>query len=72
MLVARGRGVWLAPEPMARYFPLPGISWVPVRDAAPSHLAVVWMPGAEEPLISRLVEHVRALTGWEEKKNGGG
>jgi DNA-binding transcriptional LysR family regulator len=73
MLVARGRGVWLAPEPLARYFPLPGVSWVPVPDAAPSYLAVVWMPGAPEQLISQLVAAVRALTGWEEgeKEEGG-
>jgi len=65
MLVARGRGVWFAPEPLARYFPLPGISWVPVEDVAPSYLAVVWLPGAPETLIARLVEQVRALTGWQ-------
>jgi len=70
MLVARGRGVWLAPEPLARYFPLPGVSWVPVSDAAPSYLAVVWMPGAAEHLISQLVAHVRALTGWDEEDGG--
>lgn len=65
MLVARGRGVWFAPEPLARYFPLPGISWVPVSDAAPSYLAVVWLPGAPQPLITQLVEQVRTLTGWD-------
>jgi len=65
MLVARGRGVWFAPEPLARYFPRPGVAWVPVTDAAPSHFAVVWMPGAPQPLISQLVEQVRTLTGWD-------
>ena len=70
MLVARGRGVWLAPEPLARYFPLPGVSWVPVSDAAPSYLAVVWMPGAAERPISQLVAHVRALTGWDGEDGG--
>ncbi|HEU5355461.1 MAG TPA: LysR family transcriptional regulator [Actinocrinis sp.] len=72
MLVARGRGVWLAPEPLARYFPLPGISWVPVSDAAPSYLAVVWMPGAPEQLIAQLVAQVRALTRWDEDGNENG
>lgn len=64
MLVARGRGVWFAPEPLARYFPLPGVTWVPVTDLEPSYLAVVWMPGAPEALIAHLVEQVRGLTGW--------
>ncbi|WP_051450150.1 LysR family transcriptional regulator [Actinospica robiniae] len=67
MLVARGRGVWFAPEPLARYFPLPGVVWVPVTDVEPSYLAVVWMPGAPEALIAHLVEHVRGLTGWGDR-----
>jgi hypothetical protein len=65
MLVARGRGVWLAPAPLSRYFPTPRVRWLPVEDAAPSHLAVVWRPGAPEALIARLVAEVRAITGWE-------
>lgn len=72
MLVARGRGVWLAPEPLARYFPMRGVTWVPVADAAPSYLALVWMPGAPEALIAHLIEHVRGLTGWEGDGDGDG
>jgi hypothetical protein len=66
MLVARGRGVWLAPEPLSRYFPMPRVRWLPVEDAAPSHLALVWRPVASEALIARLVAEVRAITGWAE------
>ncbi len=64
ILVARGRGVWLAPEPLARYFPLPKVRWLPVVDAAPSHLAVVWTSRTPESLISRLVVEAREVTGW--------
>ena len=64
MLVARGRGVWLAPEPLTRYFPAPRVRWLPVTDAAPSHLAVVWAAHAPETLIARLVAEVRGITGW--------
>lgn len=62
-LVARGRGVWLAPEPLSRYFPMPRVVWRPVEDAAPSHLALVWTARTPESLMARLVAEVRAITG---------
>ena len=65
-LVARGRGVWLAPEPLSRYFPMPRVSWVPVADAAPSHLALCWTARAPEALMARVTAQVRALTGWQD------
>jgi DNA-binding transcriptional LysR family regulator len=64
LLVARGRGVWLAPEPLSRYFPIPRVSWLPVVDAAPSRLALVWTARAQEPLMARLAAEVRKITGW--------
>lgn len=68
MLVARGRGIWLAPEPLSRYFPMPRVVWLPVTDAAPSQLALVWTPGAPQPLVTELLTEVRRITGW----SGGG
>jgi len=64
MLVARGKGIWLAPEPLSRYFPMPKVTWLPVADAAPSELAVVWTPQAPQPLVTRLVTEVRRITKW--------
>ena len=64
MLVARGKGIWLAPEPLSRYFPMPKVTWRPVADAAPSELAVVWTPQAPQPLVARLVTEVRRITKW--------
>ncbi|MCX4749461.1 LysR family transcriptional regulator [Kitasatospora sp. NBC_01287] len=65
LAVARGRGVWLAPEPLSRWAPAaPGVSWLPVRDAAPSHLALTWSSRAPEPLLTRLVAELRRFTGW--------
>lgn len=64
MLVARGKGIWLAPEPLSRYFPMPKVTWLPVADAAPSDLAVVWTPQAPQPLVTRLVTEVRRITKW--------
>jgi DNA-binding transcriptional LysR family regulator len=64
MLVARGKGIWLAPEPLSRYFPMPKVTWLSVADAAPSELALVWTPQAPQPLVSRLVAEVRRITKW--------
>lgn len=64
MLVARGRGIWLAPEPLSRYFPMPKVTWRPVADAAPSELALVWTPQVPAGLAARLLAEVRRITGW--------
>ncbi|QYN32226.1 LysR family transcriptional regulator [Pseudonocardia sp. DSM 110487] len=66
LLVARGRGVWLAPEPISRYFPSPRVRWLPVTDAEPSTLVAVWTPESPSALVSRLIAEVRALTGWHD------
>ncbi|MYW05291.1 LysR family transcriptional regulator [Streptomyces sp. SID3343] len=65
LAVARGRGVWLAPQPLARWAPVPSVRWVPIEDAEPSPLAVVWTSRASESLISTLVAEVRKATSWE-------
>lgn len=65
LAVARGRGVLLAPEPLSRWAPTaPGVHWLPVRDAAPSHLALAWGSRSPELLLTRLVTELRRFTGW--------
>ncbi|GAA0918092.1 LysR substrate-binding domain-containing protein [Nonomuraea longicatena] len=63
LMVARGRGVWLAPEPLSRWVPAVNVRWVPVSDAEPSELAVVWGERAPEPLVARLVAEVAKVVG---------
>lgn len=65
MLVARGKGVFFAPEPLTRYFPPHGVRWIPVTDAQPSTLALVWIPDTPTELVTRLLGVVRPLTGWD-------
>lgn len=65
-LVARRRGVWLAPEPISRHLPSPGVRWLPVTDAEPSTLVAVWTPEAPTALVSRMIAEVRVLTGWHD------
>ena len=70
--VARGRGVWPAPEPLSRCFPVPRGSWVPVADAAPSRLALVWTERSPGALMAALAAQARAVTGWADGGDPGG
>ncbi|MCX4096881.1 LysR family transcriptional regulator [Nocardia sp. alder85J] len=66
LLVARGKGVFFAPEPLAGYFPPQGVRWVPVTDAEPSVLALVWTRRIPAELVTRLLTVVRSITGWDQ------
>ncbi|PXX60415.1 DNA-binding transcriptional LysR family regulator [Nocardia tenerifensis] len=64
MLVARGKGVWLAPEPLSRWIPVSTLRWLPVIDAPRSDLALVWTADAPHALVARMIAEVREVTGW--------
>ncbi|MEV6278686.1 LysR family transcriptional regulator [Nocardia sp. NPDC051832] len=64
MAVARGKGVWLAPEPLSAWIPASTIQWRPVKDAATSDLALVWTDRKRQPLIARMIAEVQKITGW--------
>lgn len=62
MQVRRGRGIWLAPEPLARWAgDLPGVQWIPVTGAEPFQMAVVWPPHAPSDLVATLVAQARSV-----------
>ncbi|MFE3227572.1 LysR substrate-binding domain-containing protein [Nocardia sp. NPDC059228] len=67
LLVARGRGIVLAPEPFGRAAAVPGVRWLPVTDAEPAYMAALWLPRGPVGLISRLVAEVRTATGWADE-----
>ncbi|WP_188196066.1 LysR family transcriptional regulator [Nonomuraea sp. SYSU D8015] len=61
---ARGRGIWLAPQPLSATLPAVGdLRWIPVSDAAPFDLAIVWPRDAFNPLIARMIAEVRKIIG---------
>lgn len=65
LAVARGRGVWMAPEPLGRVAPTGGVRWLPVSDGGGFDLAVVWTEHAPEALIARMIAEVRVITGYQ-------
>jgi hypothetical protein len=60
--VGRGRGIWFAPQPLDSVLSLGGLRWLPVVDAEPFDLAVVWADHAPRHLITRLITEVRTAT----------
>lgn len=62
--VARGHGVWLAPEPLSGSAPAGNVRWVPIADADPFDLAIVWPDRSPESLIARMIAEVRTITGY--------
>ncbi|MFE9580402.1 LysR substrate-binding domain-containing protein [Nocardia sp. NPDC006044] len=66
LMVARGKGVWLAPEPLTRWIPGTAVVWRPVTDAPASDLAIVWTDTAPQHLIARMVAEVRTIIGSTE------
>ncbi|HEY7263858.1 MAG TPA: LysR family transcriptional regulator [Trebonia sp.] len=62
MQVKRGRGIWLAPEPLARWAGnCSGVRWIPVTGAETFQMAVVWPPHAPTDLVAALVAQARSL-----------
>ncbi|MEV6772984.1 LysR family transcriptional regulator [Nocardia sp. NPDC051030] len=66
MMVARRKGVWLAPEPLSRWIPATAVVWRTVTDAEPSELALVWTDRAPAQLIARMIAEVRTIIGQSE------
>jgi DNA-binding transcriptional LysR family regulator len=63
--VGRGRGIWLAPQPLKTLLPTGNVRWIEITDAEPFDLAVVWADHAPQPLITRLIAEVRRVTGHD-------
>lgn len=63
--VARGRGIWLAPQPLSGSAPPGGVRWIPVSDGGLFDLAVVWTDRAPESLIARMIAEIRVITGYQ-------
>ncbi|MFD1048657.1 hypothetical protein ACFQ1S_25565, partial [Kibdelosporangium lantanae] len=61
-LVAAGRGSWIAPSSTASYFRYPRVEWLPLEDAAPYELALIWPRHAANPLLHLLLEESRRVT----------
>jgi DNA-binding transcriptional LysR family regulator len=59
-LVASGQAIATVPVSMAEGFAHPGIVGVPVVDAGPASLALVWRTNQENPLVDALVRIAEA------------
>jgi DNA-binding transcriptional LysR family regulator len=62
-LLSAGREVCLVPATLAGYHARPGITYVPVRDAASVPIALAWRLGPEQPLLERMISVARSVAG---------
>jgi DNA-binding transcriptional LysR family regulator len=65
-LIAQGKGIDTAPTLISRYYPWPGIRFVPLADAEPATLAVVRRRSeTAEPLVDAFVQLARTVSARE-------
>jgi DNA-binding transcriptional LysR family regulator len=60
-LLAARRGICLVPATLARYYARPGLAYVSVRDADTVPISLAWRPGAEQPLLTVVIEAAQAV-----------
>jgi molybdate transport repressor ModE-like protein len=58
-LVAAGHGCWIAPASTVTYFAHPRLTWLPLVDAAPNVLALIWPKHNPNPYLHLLLEQTR-------------
>ncbi|WP_350278107.1 LysR family transcriptional regulator [Kribbella sp. HUAS MG21] len=58
-LVAAGHGCWIAPASTVTYFAHPRLTWLPLVDAEPNVLALIWPKHSANPMLRLLLEQTR-------------
>ena len=60
-LVAAGHGCWIAPASTVTYFAHPRLEWLPLVDAVPNELALIWPRQSTNPYLALLLEETRRV-----------
>jgi molybdate transport repressor ModE-like protein len=60
-LVAAGHGCWIAPASTVTYFAHPRLVWLPLVDAPPNELALIWPRQSTNPYLALLLEETRRV-----------
>ncbi|MEV6281603.1 LysR family transcriptional regulator [Kribbella sp. NPDC051770] len=60
-LVAAGHGCWIAPASTVTYFAHPRLVWLPLVDALPNELAIVWLRDNPNPYLNLLLQETRKV-----------
>jgi hypothetical protein len=61
-VVHSGEAVTAVVADAARYYPWPGLAYLPIRDAPPCRWVLVWRTAGETPLVRALAQAARATT----------
>ncbi|MEE6170118.1 MULTISPECIES: LysR family transcriptional regulator [unclassified Mycolicibacterium] len=57
--VALNLGVSICPASTPRFYPRPGVTWIPVNDIEPAPLNLLWRPEGSDPIVGRFIECAR-------------
>lgn len=60
-LVAAGHGCWIAPASTVTYFAHPRLVWLPLVDAVPNELAIIWLRDNTNPYLTLLLQETRRI-----------
>jgi len=60
-LVAAGHGCWIAPASTVTYFAHPRLVWLPLVDAPPNELALIWPRESTNPYLPLLLQETRRV-----------
>jgi molybdate transport repressor ModE-like protein len=60
-LVAAGHGCWIAPASTVTYFAHPRLVWLPLVDAPPNELALIWPRHCANPCLPLLLQETRRV-----------
>ena len=60
-LVAAGHGCWIAPASTVTYFAHPRLVWLPLVDAPPNELALIWPRRSTNPYLALLLQETRRV-----------
>ncbi|WP_246201588.1 LysR family transcriptional regulator [Streptomyces alboniger] len=63
ILVAAGKGAFLAPAHTATYYARPGVAYVPFADAEPTGYGLVWRLGHDTGVVAAFARTAREVTG---------
>jgi DNA-binding transcriptional LysR family regulator len=61
-LVAAGHGCWIAPASTVTYFAHPRLVWLPLLDAEPNELALIWPRHSTHPSLDLLLQETLRAT----------
>ena len=69
-IASQGAAVYCVPDSVPRYHARPDLVFLPVADATPGHVAVVWHRETRNPAVASFVDIAREVVGGSDRSAG--